>query len=174
MCLRLQLAVDLGPIGLGVPAMALLAADPGEEPRLQCRIGQFRRQRPAEPRHCQPLQRQSDGRRRQIEAPGDLVAGHPGGRQTKHLAHMAHRCPLCWHPLPHRQRPKPRGRKRAGRGAVATAAYPGDIIPEWQATSSRDAERHQIGLAGDIIPDSRATSPGCSSRNIYREKVTGA
>jgi len=43
------------------------------------------------------------------------------------------------------------------------AVYPGDIIPERWAKSSRNAERHQIGLAGDIIPDSRATSPGIST-----------
>ena len=43
------------------------------------------------------------------------------------------------------------------------AVYPGDIIPERWAKSSRNAERHQIGLAGDIIPDSRATSPGISN-----------
>jgi hypothetical protein len=36
------------------------------------------------------------------------------------------------------------------------------FIPERRAKSSRNAERHQIGLAGDIIPDSRATSPGIS------------
>ena len=35
-------------------------------------------------------------------------------------------------------------------------------IPERRAKSSRNAERHQIGLVGDIIPDSRATSPGIS------------
>src|SRR5271166_5053510 len=46
--------------------------------------------------------------------------------------------------------------KRASRDA----AYPGDIIPEWRAKSSRNAERDQIGLVGDIISDSRATSPG--------------
>jgi hypothetical protein len=63
-------------------------------------------------------------------------------------------------------------RKRAGRGALATAAYPGDIIPERPAKSSRNAERHQIVLAGDIIPDSRATSPGISRMgHVFREDV---
>jgi hypothetical protein len=51
---------------------------------------------------------------------------------------------------------------------VATAAYPGDIIPERRAKSSRNAERHQIGLAGDIIPDSRATSPGISNPAVQQ------
>jgi hypothetical protein len=85
-------------------AVTLLGADRGEELRLQRRIGHLARQRPAEPRHCKPLQRQSDRRRRQIQPPSDLVAGHPGGRQAKHFAHMAHRCPLCWHPIPPSQK----------------------------------------------------------------------
>ena len=38
-------------------------------------------------------------------APGDLIAGNPGGPQPKRIAHMAHRDPLCWHrPLPRRRR----------------------------------------------------------------------
>src|SRR5271155_6074043 len=40
---------------------------------------------------------------------------------------------------------------------------PGEIIPECRAKSSRNAERHQIGMLGDIIADSRATSPGIRS-----------
>jgi len=44
--------------------------------------------------------------------------------------------------------------------------YPGDIIPEWRAKSSRNAERHQIGMAGEIISDSRATSPGIRSEAL--------
>ena len=35
-------------------------------------------------------------------------------------------------------------------------------IPERRAKSSRNAERHQIGMAGEIIPESRATSVGIS------------
>src|ERR1700747_2464483 len=50
---------------------------------------------------------------------------------------------------------------RASRGA----AYPGEIIPEWRAKSSWNAERDQIGMVGDIIADSRATSPGIRSLN---------
>jgi hypothetical protein len=37
---------------------------------------------------------------------------------------------------------------------------PGDIIPEWRAKSSWNAERNQIGMLSEIIADSRATSPG--------------
>jgi len=51
-----------------------------------------------------------------------------------------------------------------------TAVYPGDIIPEQRAKSSRNTERHQIGLVGDIIPDSRATSLGISrGQGVRRE-----
>jgi hypothetical protein len=98
--LALQLAMKLDPIGLGVAAMTLLRADRGEELRLQRRICHLGRQRLAQPCRCKPLQRQSNGRWRQIQPPSDLVAGHPGGVQAKHFAHMAHRGPLCWHPLP--------------------------------------------------------------------------
>jgi hypothetical protein len=54
---------------------------------------------------------------------------------------------------------------RASRGAV----YPSDIIPEWRAKSSRNAERDQIGMVGDIIADLRATSPG-----IRRSEADGS
>jgi hypothetical protein len=56
------------------------------------------------------------------------------------------------------QKPKGEDPNRASRGA----AYPGDIIPECRAKSSRNTERHQIGMVGDIIADSRATSPEIS------------
>src|SRR5271155_4073176 len=46
--------------------------------------------------------------------------------------------------------------KRASRDAL----YPGDFIPECRAKSSRNSERHQVGMVGEIIPESRATSPG--------------
>ena len=49
--------------------------------------------------------------------------------------------------------------KRASRDAL----YPGDFIPECRAKSSRNSERHQIGMAGEIIPECRATSVGIST-----------
>ena len=95
------------------------------------------------------------GERRSPYSPGNLVEPDPGGPQTKHFAHLAHRCPLCWHPLPP-AKAKGADPNRASRGA----AYLGDIIPECRAKSSRNAGRDQIGMVGDIIVDSRATSPG--------------
>jgi hypothetical protein len=50
--------------------------------------------------------------------------------------------------------------KRASRDALK----PGDFIPECRAKSSRNSERHQIGIVGEIIPECRATSSGISSQ----------
>ena len=55
-----------------------------------------------------------------------------------------------------------------------TAVYPGDIIPEQRAKSSRNTERHQIGLVGDIIPDSRATSLGISTGRPQMGRSSGS
>src|SRR5271169_1629701 len=54
--------------------------------------------------------------------------------------------------------------KRASRDAL----YPGDFIPECRAKSSRNSERHQIGMVGEIIPESRATSPGIRTYLLER------
>ena len=116
--LALQLAVNPRPVGLGATAVTLLLASGGEELRFQRRIGQLGRQRPAEPSGGEPLQRQPDGRWRHADPARDLVAGHTGGIQPKHVAHLAHRDPLCWHrPLP-RQKPKEGTLKRASRDAL--------------------------------------------------------
>jgi hypothetical protein len=37
---------------------------------------------------------------------------------------------------------------------------PGEIIPEWWATSSRNGGQNYLGMASEIIPESRATSIG--------------
>ena len=88
--LALELAVDLGPIGLDAVAITLLGADRREQCRLQSGVGHLRRQWPAEPGARQPLQRQPDSRRRNTYAAGNLVEPDPGGPQTKHFAHSAH------------------------------------------------------------------------------------
>ena len=99
--LALELAVNLSPIGLDVTPMALLGAGGSKQRRLQRGVGHLSRQWPAQPGSRQSLQRQPDSRRRNPYSAGDLVEPDPGGSQTKHFAHLAHRCPLCWHPLPH-------------------------------------------------------------------------
>ena len=45
-------------------------------------------------------------------------------------------------------------------GGASPQPYPGDIIPEWWATSSRNAGRHHLGTVGGIIPEWWAASPG--------------
>jgi hypothetical protein len=160
--LALELAVDLAPIGLEVAAMTLFGADGRKQRRLQRGISHLRRQWPAQPRARQPYQRQPDRRRRNPYPPGNLIEPDPGGSQTKHFAHAAHWHPLCWHPLP-RAKAKGADPNRASGGV----AYPSEIIREWWAKSSRNAERHQIGLMGDIIADSRATSPGIRKCLFY-------
>jgi hypothetical protein len=126
-----------------------------EQPRFQRCVGQLGRQRPAEPRRRQSAQGQSHCRRRHVRPARDLIAGNPGGLQTKHFAHMAHRYPLCWHP------PSPQGR---GRTLIAPAEAPSDrclpgrhhpgraseIISERQATLNRNGRRHHPGFAGDF------------------------
>ena len=115
--LALELAVNLSPIGLDVTPMALLGAGGREQRRLQRGVGHLRRQWPAQPGTRQSLQRQPDSRRRNTYSAGNLVEPDPGGRQTKHFAHLAHRCPLCWHPLP-RAKAKGADPNRASRGAA--------------------------------------------------------
>src|SRR5262249_39418832 len=39
-------------------------------------------------------------------------------------------------------------------------SLPGEIIPEWWATSSRNSGRNYLGLVGGFIPESWATSIG--------------
>ena len=81
-----------------------------------------------------------------------IIAGHTGGIQPKHIAHLAHRDPLCWHrPLP-RQKPK--------EGTLSGSAE----TPFNRATSSRNAERNHLGRASDIKSERRARS----SRNAGR------
>src|SRR5215469_13340751 len=53
--LALELAVDLAPIGLDVTPMTLFGADRSEQYRFQRAVGHLSRQRPAEPRACQPF-----------------------------------------------------------------------------------------------------------------------
>src|SRR5271169_6576687 len=144
--LALQLAVHRRPVGLGETAVTLLLADSGKELCFQRRVDQFDRQWPAKPGGGKPLQRQPDGRWRHADPAGDLVAGHPGGFQPKHVAHLAHRDPLCWHrPLPW-QKPKER-----------TLSGPAET-PSNRATSSRNGGRNHLGTPSDIKSEWWATS----------------
>ena len=116
--LALQLAVNRRPIGLGATAVTLLLSGSGKKLPFEHRVGHVGRQWPTEPGGSEPLQRQPNRRRSHADSTRDLVAGHTGGIQPKHVAHLAHRDPLCWHrPLP-RQKPKEGTLKRASRDAL--------------------------------------------------------
>src|SRR5499427_3340021 len=143
--LALELAVDLAPIGLDVTPMTLFGTDRSEQYRFQRAVGHLSRQRPAQPRACQPFQRQPDSRWRNTYAAGNLIEPDPGGSQTKHFAHSAHRQPLCWHPLP---RVNPKGRTLTG---------PAEAPPN-RARSSRNGGRNHLGTPSEIKSECWATS----------------
>src|SRR5271167_3575366 len=130
--------MNRSPVELGETAVTLLLADRGKELCFQRCVGQFGRQWPDQPGAGEPLQRQPDSRWRHTNPEGNLVAGHPGGFQPKHVAHLAHRDPLCWHrPLPW-QKPKER-----------TLSGPAET-PSNRATSSRNGGRNHLGTPSDI------------------------
>src|SRR5215471_7735116 len=125
--------------------MTLFGTDRSEQYRFQRAVGHLSRQRPAQPRACQPFQRQPDSRWRNTYAAGNLIEPDPGGSQTKHFAHSAHRQPLCWHPLP---RVNPKGRTLIG---------PAEAPPN-RARSSRNGGRNHLGTPSDIKSECWATS----------------
>src|SRR4051794_20326344 len=102
----------------------------------------------SQPRGREPLQGQPHRRGRHPDPAGDLVAGDPGDLQPKHLAHLAHRDPLCWHrPLP-RQKPTER-----------TLSGPAEA-PLSRATSSRNPGRLPSESAASVFTH---TLPGVTS-----------
>ena len=106
----------------------------------------------------------------------DLVAGHPGGLQPKHFAHMAHCDPLCWH----RSSPTAKAKGADAKRASRDAAYPGDIIPGSTSTlhslcglprrPALDQNLH-LGLLGHIVrlsPHSVATGQPATVSAVER------
>src|SRR6202035_2801430 len=109
-----------------------------------------RRAAPASQKKKKPLQCQPDRRRRHAHPAGDLVDCHPGRLQTKHIAHLAHRGPLCWHrPLPWQA--KGADAKRASRDAVRPVTI--------RTTSSRNSGRNHLGTSSEIKSEWRARAP---------------
>ncbi len=157
--LALQLPVNRCPIRLGATAMPLLLSGCGEELSFEHRVGHVGRQWPTEPGGSEPLQRQPNRRRRHADPTRDLVAGHTGGLQPKHVAHLAHRDPLCWHrPLP---RQKPKERTLSGPAETPSTerlhpAMPSEIISEQRATSNRNGGRDHPGIPGDFSRNQHA------------------
>ena len=95
--LALQFAMHVGPVRLGDPPMAALAAPAGVERRLQRPVGHVLRQRPGEARAVSPLQRLPHHRAPHAKPPRDLVRRYAGNLQPNNLARIAHSNPLRWH-----------------------------------------------------------------------------
>src|SRR6266581_860090 len=162
--LALELAVDPAPVRLDVAAVALLGAGVGVELVLQRRVGHVVGKRPRQPRRPEPLHGRSHCRGRDPQTPGDLAASYSAGkRQSKNLAHLAHRNPLCWHSVPPSDKPKG-ATLRASRRGLHPGLAPGGIIPESRAASSRNRGRHHLGTVGAIISEWWAASPGIRSQ----------
>ena len=88
----------------------------------------------------------TEDRDQQLRYPGNV------GLNEALRAHLAHRCPLCWHPLP---RPKPKERTLVGRADAPPTwghhpGMAGEIILERRAKSNRNAERDHRGFASDF------------------------
>ena len=149
--LALQFAVNRRPIRFGKAAVTLLLADRGKKLPFQCRVGQFGCSGQYSPAAASRLSvsRTVDGAtptRRAISLPETPAALNRSTSRTWRMAILsAGIVPSCG-------KAEGADAMRASRGAPRGGTT--------RATSSRNAERDQIGMAGEIIADSRATSPG--------------
>lgn len=153
--LAFELAVHARPVGLGDAAVTLTVAIAGlrEQAKFQNRVGDVVWQRPAQARGLEPPERQSHRRGRRAHPSRNLAARQPRRLHSDHIAHTAHRKPLCRHPGSPSQ-----SRKGSSYGSQKRPRHPGDIIPEWWATSSRNGwatsnrngGRDHLGILGDI------------------------
>jgi hypothetical protein len=78
--------------------MALLGGRRSKECRLQSGFSQSERPVPG---NCQSFKFKGESHSGLCNtySAGNLVELNPAGPQPKHFANLAHRCPLCWHPL---------------------------------------------------------------------------
>jgi hypothetical protein len=95
--LALQFAMYGGPIRLGDPPVAALAASAGVERPLQRRVVHIVRQWPGEACGLRPPQRLPHRRAGHAEPAADLVRRYAGKLQPNNLARIAHPNPLRWH-----------------------------------------------------------------------------
>ena len=148
--LALELAVNASPVRLGVAALARPGAGGPVELRFQFLLGHRLAQWPAQPGCGEALERLADRRWRNPQSPRDLSAGYPAPKpQPNNLAHMAHRDPLCWHPIPPSDRPKER-----------TLCEPAEQLRaiHSRAASSRNGGRQHLGTLGGFKSECRAAS----------------
>jgi hypothetical protein len=152
-----EFAVHRCPVRLGLPAMASpgpgTGSRAGEQPGLQLSVGDVVGQRPGQPRRLEPADRQPHRRRGCPHPPRNLADRHPGRLQSDHIAHMAHRKPLRWHPGPPSQSRKAgpyRSQKRPRHPGRHHPGMAGEIISEWRARSNRNGGRDHSGMVGDI------------------------
>ena len=96
----------------------------------------------------QSLDRRPHRRRSHANSTGNLTDRYATNElQPKNFAHLAHGRSLCWHPLP------PLDSQRSGPESASTGTRPpGEIIPEWWATSSRNGGRDHLGMRGRHHP----------------------
>jgi hypothetical protein len=149
-CLRLNSRMHAGPIRLGDPPVAALAAAAGVERRLQRLVVHAFRQRPGQARDLSALQRLRHGRARNAEPAGDLVRRYRRRLQPNNLARIAHAHPLRWHRL------------------LPWSCQSGDLITPTAAPANADMTTGGIIplQGGAIIQESGAASHGISNTAI--------
>src|SRR5450755_1409669 len=130
----------MAPPGAGTGSRA------GEQPGLQLSVGDVVGQRPGQLRRLEPADRQPHRRRGCPHPPRNLTDRHPGRLQSDHIAHMAHRKPLRWHPKSPFAKPK-----------GGTVSEPEEAASP-RATSSRNSGRDHLGMAGEIKSERWARS----------------
>jgi hypothetical protein len=157
--LALELAMDVRPVGLNLTPMTLLRAGIGEQPRLEHGVGHVLGHRPAQASSLEASDCGADGRCCHPNPTGDLTDRYATNElQPKNFAHLAHGRPLCWHPVP------PSESRRSGPESASRGTRPpGEIIPEWWATSSRNGGRDHLGIGGRHHPG----TTGGFSRNRH-------
>ena len=158
-CLRLSSRWIVAQSGSArLTPVSLLRADQRVELRLQRRVGHLVGQGPAQAGRPKPIDRRPRRRRRNPNAASDLSRRHARKLQAQNFAHLAHRRPLCRHPVPPLEQPKERTLNRPAEA------------PSTRAKSSRIGGRDHLGTpggiisewVGDIIPERWAACPGIS------------
>src|SRR5213593_2446574 len=164
--LALQLPMSARPVGLDLPPVTLLRPGIGEQPGFERGIGQLLGQRPAQAGSLEATDRRPHRRRGHSDPTSDLTGRYATNElQPKNFAHLAHGRSLCWHPVP------PLDSQRSGpESASRGTPPPGEVIPEWWATSSRNGGRDHLGIGGRHHPGMRGGFTR-NRHNTYRKLI---